>query len=80
MAEVDSSKNVQNEGEFIPNLREYNVNNAINNINNNLNNRRTPRPTFIESTTKKVSDIIDQINTIPEADLQSWNLVADYTP
>ena len=99
MAEVNNSKNDQyeeeeNEGEYIPNLKEYNVNNVIdninnnnpnvnlqeNNLNNNLNNQRNPRPSFVESTTQKVSDIIDQINTIPEADLQSWNLVADYTP
>ena len=102
LADVDSAKNDQNEeeddeGEYIPNLKESNANNAPNNLNNNninenlqenklnnnlnnLNNQRNPRPSFVESTTQKVTDIIDQINTIPEPNLQSWNLVADYTP
>ena len=96
LAEVESAKNEpleedNEEVEYIPQLKEneenYNViddNNNGNfqddNQNNNLNNQINPRPSFSKTIKQKVTDYIDQINTIPEANLQSWNLVADYTP
>ena len=48
--------------------------------NNNLNNKVNPRPSFFESTSQKVNDTIDRIKTVPEANLEKWNLVADYFP
>ena len=55
-------------------------NNYLNNNNNNLNNQINPRPSFFETTTQKVNDNINQINNIAEANLEKWNLVADYIP
>lgn len=76
------------EEEYIPQLK-YNNDNEIDNklgkekneyLIPNLNNRVNQKPTFIENTTKKVNEIIDEINNIPEACLEKWNLVADYIP
>ncbi len=96
LAEVESAKNESleednEEVEYMHQLKEneenYNIiddNNNENfqedNQNNNLNNQINPRPSFAKTIKQKVTDYIDQINTIPEANLQSWNLVADYTP
>ncbi len=73
---ANNTPNNLNDNNINENLQKINLNNNL----NNLNNQRNPRPSFVESTTQKVTDIIDQINTIPEPNLQSWNLVADYTP
>ena len=82
------------EEEYNPNQLKYNneiddnlenINNDTDNNNNylnnnNLNNQINPRPSFFETTTQKVNDNINQINNIAEANLEKWNLVADYTP
>ena len=94
LEEANSVKNQQleeenEEEEYIPQMKNNNDidnnseenNNEIQESNNYENNNQVkPRPTFIKTTTKKVNDKIDQIKTIPEANLEKWNLVADYTP
>lgn len=82
------------EEEYIPQLKDKYDNEIDNNLegnnnenignmnyqNNNLNNKVNPRPSFFESTSQKVNDTIDRIKTVPEANLEKWNLVADYFP
>ena len=95
LEEANSVKNQQleenEEEEYIPQLKNNNDddidnnyednNNEIQESNNYENNNQVkPRPTFIKTTSKKVKDKIDQIKTVPEANLEKWNLVADYTP
>jgi hypothetical protein len=95
LEDAHSVKNQQEEieeEEYDPNQLKYNneiddnlenIHNDkdnINYLNNNLNNQMNPRPSFIETTTQKVNDNINQINNITEANLEKWNLVADYIP
>lgn len=91
LEETNSIKNQQEEEneeeeEYMPQLKNYNDNEIDNNEkiqgNNNYqnNNQVNPRPSFIETTTQKVNDNIDQIIVIPEANLEKWNLIADYIP
>ena len=77
----------ENEEEYIPNLKnnfdneiDNDNNNDYNDYQNNNFNNQAPRPTFVEITSQKVNANIEQINTIPEANLEKWNCVADYTP
>ena len=91
LEETNSIKNHQEEEneeeeEYMPQLKNNNDNEIDNNENiqgnNNsqTNNQVNPRPSFIETTTQKVNDNIDQIIVTPEANLEKWNLVADYIP
>ena len=90
LEETNSLKNQQEEEkeeeEYTSQLK-YNNDNEIDN-NENIqenndyenNNQVNPRPSFIETTTQKVTDNIDQIIMVPETNLEKWNLVADYIP
>ena len=92
LEEANSDKNQQleeeNEEEYIPVMKNNDIDNNYENNNNEIkesynfenDNQEKARPTFIKTTTKKVKDKIDPIKTIPEANLEKWNLVADYTP
>ena len=94
-AKSDKNKHSDEENEeeeYVPQLKYNNVNDIDNNLeknnnvnihtfqNNNLQNNNLPRPTFIDTTTQKINDIIGQIKTFPEASIEKWNLVADYSP
>ena len=90
LEETNSIKNQQEEEneeeeEYMPQLKNNNneIDNNINiqrNNNYQNNNQVNPRPSFIETTTQKVNDNIDQIIVTPEANLEKWNLIADYIP
>ena len=55
------------------------VNQNINN-NNKSNNQTRPKPSFNETISQKVTDLIEDVKIFPEGSLESWNCVADYTP
>ena len=74
LAEADSD----NENKNVPEQQENNVENQNNNMESNNQNR--PRPTFNKIMTQKITDIIDNVKTFPEGNLESWNFVADYNP
>ena len=74
LAEVNSD----NEKEDNKNLQEEQQN--FNQNNKMETNQNRPMPTFNETITQKVTDIIEHAKTFPEGNLESWNCVADYTP
>ena len=74
LAEADSD----NENKNIPEKQENNDENQNNNM--ELNNQNRHRPTFNKIMTQKITDIIDNVKTFPEGNLESWNFVADYNP
>ena len=70
--------NSDNENKNIPEKQENNDENQNNNMELNSQNRH--RPTFNKIMTQKITDIIDNVKTFPEGNLESWNFVADYNP
>ena len=64
LAEADSD----NENKNVPEQQENNVENQNNNMESNNQNR--PRPTFNKIMTQKITDIIDNVKTFPEGNLE----------
>ena len=73
--------NSENEKEENENVNENQkiINQNIKNKNES-NNQIRPKPSFNETISQKVTDLIEDVKTFPEGNLESWNCVADYTP
>ena len=77
LAEVNSDNEKEENKNLQGQQQNYNQNQ-----NNEIetNNQTRPMPTFNETITQKVTDIIEDAKIFPEGNLESWNCVADYTP